>query len=196
LSAISEEIRSKIREILASGKIRSGELVSETCKGCNCSQKPVYRELKILGQSGEVRSIPHNRGNIEYELVELSEFVDILLKNLSPYLENITKRLDSFHEKITNKKTNPQYIERLFFIVTSIKQLQKLEARLRILSTFPAIKTSKSYKIFEKEIEKTWVFIMALVYHQDDPKIINELLINFIPLRIEEMTSVDPKSLK
>jgi len=197
LSAISEEVRRKIREILASkGNLRSGKLVEKTCKDCNCSQKPVYRELEILVRSGEIRSIVHNRGKVEYELVELSDFIDDILKNLSSYLENINTRLDSFHEKMVDKKTNLPYFQRLSYIVFSIKQLQKIEARLRILSSFSAIKKSKSFKNFEIEIEKTWEYISALISHQNDSKILNEVLMNFSPIIMEDFESLDPKSLK
>jgi len=63
----SEEIRHEIREILKSGRTRGKKLADQIIEKIG-SEKTVYREIRLMCDSGEIRKMEYNRANIEYEL--------------------------------------------------------------------------------------------------------------------------------
>jgi len=183
------EIRHEIRQILRSeGRTRSKKIADQVMKKVG-SEKTVYREIKNLCNLGEIRKIEHSRADIEYELVELADAIDKQLAIVFKNLDEIKESLNKLHEKM--EKTKLPYIERLSKIVLSIKQLQKLEARMKILSMFPLFKKSKSFNYIEKQIERTWDLILGLTAHQHDEKFLYELMYNFHHMHVIEAKPIE-----
>ena len=75
--------------------------------------------------------------------------------------------------------------------MTSIKQIQTIESRLRILSILPAFKKSSSLIGLERQIDNTWKTIISLVGQQHEKIFFDELLMNFIPINIQEARVVE-----
>jgi len=179
------KIRHEIRNVLKDGSTRSTKIVEKVKKKVG-SEKTIYRQIKEMSKSGQIKSNVYSRAHIEYELVKVTESVKNSLQNLTDILKHTNDRLDLFHNKMENKKTRPLYIEQLFTLVTSIKQIQTIESRLRIFSMLPAFKKSSSFIGLEKQIEDTWKIIISLVDYKQEEKLFNELLMNFIPFDIQE----------
>jgi len=174
----SDKIRHEIREILRSGHTRGKQLADQVIEKIG-SEKTVYREMKNMCDSGEIRKIEHNRANIEYELVNLSDYVDNNLKQVLDFLDNVNDNLKRYDEQFENKKITLQYIQRLADLVFTIKRLQNCESRLRILSLFPAFEKSKMFSEIHDKKEKTWKFLISLITHNPESQFVNEMLINF-----------------
>ncbi len=179
------KIRHEIRKVLKNGPTRSTKILDQVKKKVG-SEKTIYRQIQDMSKSGVIQANEYSRAHIEYDLVKQSENIKNTLKNLSDVLKNINERLDKFQEKIKNKKTMPMYLQRLSTIVMSIKQIQLIEARLRIFSMNPAFKKSNSFYEIKNYIENTWQFIITLISQLHEETFFDELLMNFIPLRIEE----------
>ena len=180
----TRKIRHEIRQILQrEGRTRSKKIADQVIRKVG-SEKTVYREIKNLCDLGEIRKIEHSRADIEYELVELADAIKNQLAIVSNNLREIKESLDKFQEKM--EKTELTYIERLSKIVFSIKLLQKLQARMKILSIYPVFKKSTSFNGIEKQIEKTWDLILDLTAHQHDEKFLYELMYNFHHIHVIE----------
>ena len=179
----SDKIRHEIREILRSGHTRGKQLADQVIEKIG-SEKTVYREMKNMCDSGEIRKIEHNRANIEYELVNLSDYVDNNLKQVLDFLDNVNDSLKRYDDRIKNEKITLQYIERLAGLVFDIKRLQNCESRLRILSLFPAFEKSKMFSEIHDKKEKTWKFLISLIAHNPESNFVNEMLVNFPATKI------------
>lgn len=173
------KVRHQIRYILRrSGRTRSKKLADEVIKKIG-SEKTVYRQIKAMCESGEIRPIVENRADVTYELVKLADYNEKYLEFYLNRLSDIDKRLKTFHEQIMNKDTMPMYIQQLSTIVLTIKQLQKIEARFRMLSIFGSLRNTKSFAEAQTKIEETWKFILGLIGHNPEKHFFQELMINF-----------------
>ncbi len=184
------KIRHEIRKVLKDGATRSTKIVEKVKKKVG-SEKTIYHQIQEMTRSGVLHANEYNRAHIEYDLVKQSKNIKNTLEDLSEVLDNINERLDKFQEKIKNKKTMPMYLQRLSTIVMSIKQIQLIEARLRIFSMNPAFKKSNSFVEIKNYTENTWNFIVILISQLHEETFFDELLMNFIPLRIEEAIAVE-----
>ena len=190
MSLDTAKIRHEIRKVLNDGSTRSTKIVEKVKKKVG-SEKTIYRQIQEMAKSGELQANVHNRAHIEYELVKVTNRVKNYLQDLSDILKHTNERLDRLHNAMENKKTRPQYLQRLFTIVTSIKQIQTIESRLRILSTLPRFKKSSSLIGLERRIDNTWKTIIGLVGQQHEKIFFDELLMNFIPIDIQEARAVN-----
>jgi len=172
----TREIRHEIRRILRSGPARSKDLADKVIKKVG-SEKTVYREIKLMCESGEIKKNESNRANITYELVELSKEVGNHLSNMERQLDQMTQYLKESEEMLESKKDFPVFL--LSVMVTAIKELQKFQARMKILSYFPAIKKSKQFEGINLKSDKLWDYIFHLMAHGEKGNLINELMINF-----------------
>ncbi len=184
------KIRHEIRKVLRDGPTRSTKIVDQVKKKVG-SEKTIYRQIQEMAKSGAIQANVHSRAHIEYELVKVTNRVKNYLQDLSDILKHTNERLDRLHNAMENKKTRPQYLERLFTIVTSIKQIQTIGSRLRILSTLPRFKKSSSLIGLERQIDNTWKTIISLVGKQHEKIFFDELLMNFIPIDIQEARVVE-----
>ena len=188
----TSKIRHEIRKVLKDGPTRSTKIVDQVKKKVG-SEKTIYRQIQDMSKSGELQANEYSRAHIEYDLVKQSKNIKNTIEDLSDVLNNINENLYKFQEKIKNKKTMPMYLQRLSTIVMSIRQIQLIEARLRIFSMNPAFKKSNSFDEIKNYTENTWNLIVILISQLREETFYNELLMNFIPLRIEE-TKVKEKS--
>ena len=185
----SAEIRREISNILSkNGPTRGKELADQVIGKGIGSQKTVYREMKTMCDDELVDRIEHNRGNVEYELRDISVGIEKRLKFYEDVLNEISDALNELNLKMNNTKI-PLYINRLFEIVTRIKQLQKVETSFRIYGMFPAIRKSRHFTRQNKKVEELWKFIFEIVSNQPEEKFLQEMFMNFKPIRIAKMTS-------
>ncbi|KAF6249863.1 hypothetical protein HX860_05190 [Marine Group I thaumarchaeote] len=192
----TEEIRNEIKRILErEGIHRSKRLADEVVKKVG-SEKTVYREIKAMAESGVIQRTGSGQ-HISYDIPSATEKHRLVLFHLLEYAENNWEHLDRSHFKIVNKKQLVP-LEALMDIVSGIKQLQTIETRFRIFKMYPALKKSKEWDKLEKQIEKNWKSIRALIAHNIERSgksdIVGEVLMNFNPIMRGVMTSVDPAS--
>lgn len=185
----SAKIRREIRNILTkNGPTRGKELADQVIGKGIGSQKTVYREIKTMCNDELLERIVHNRGNIEYELRAISVSIEKRLKFYEDVLNEINDELNELNSKMNNTKI-PLYISRLFPIVTSMKQLQKVETSFRIYGMFPAIRKSRYFTRQNKKVEELWKFIFEIVSNQPEEKFLQEMFMNFTPVSIAKVTS-------
>jgi len=130
----------------------------------------------------------YNRGNREYELRDISVSIEKRLKFYEDVLNEINDALNELNSKMNNTKI-PLYINRLFPIVTRIKQLQKVETSFRIYGMFPAIRKSRYFTRQNKKVEELWKFIFEIVSNQPEEKFLQEMFLNFKPITIAKFIS-------
>jgi len=188
----TEEIRNEIKRILeGEGSHRSKRLADEVVKKVG-SEKTVYREIKAMAESGVIRRDGSGQ-HISYDIPSATEKHRLVLFHLLEYAENNWEHLDRSHFKIVNKKQLVP-LEALMDIVSGIKQLQTIETRFRIFKMYPALKKSKDWDKLEKQIEKNWKSIRALIAHNIERSgksdIVGEVLMNFNPIMRGVVTSV------
>ena len=172
----TRKIRHEIRRILKNGPTRSKDLADNVIKKVG-SEKTVYREIKAMNISDEIKKNENNRANITYELVKLSEEVEVPLNNMDKQLDQMSEYLKKSHESLDSKKDFPIFL--LVMMVTTIKELQKFQARMKILSYYPAIKKTKLFEKINLKSEKIWDEIFHLSPDQIDDNLIKELMMNF-----------------
>lgn len=172
----SEKIRHEIRHILQGGQTRSKDLADRVIQKVG-SEKTVYREIKLMYDSGEIKKNESNRANITYELADLSKEIESYLSIMNRQLDEILEYINESHEKLDSKNTFP--LQALTVMVTTIRELQKFEARLKIMSYFPAFKKTKQFNEIHLKSNNVWDDIFHLIAHQKDKNLINELMINF-----------------
>jgi len=185
----SAEIRREIINILTkNGPTRGKKLADQVIEKGIGSQKTVYREMKTMCDDELLERIEHNRGNVEYELRDVSVSIEKRLKFYEDVLNEINDALNELNSKMNNTK-RPLYINRLFTIVTRIKQLQKVETSVRIYGMFPTIRKSRYFTRQKKKVEELWKFIFEIVSHQPEEKFLQEMFMNFTPVTIAKVTS-------
>ncbi len=172
----TRKIRHEIRRILKNGPTRSKDLADNVIKKVG-SEKTVYREIQAMCISGEIKKNENNRANITYELVKLSEEVEVSLNNMDKQLDQMSEYLKKSSEMLDSRKDFPIFL--LVKMVTAIKELQKFQARMKILSYFPAMKKTKQFKKINLKSEKLWDEIFRLSPDQIDDNLIKELMMNF-----------------
>jgi len=172
----TRKIRHEIRRILNNGPTRSKDLADKVIKKVG-SEKTVYREIQAMCISGEIKKNENNRANITYELVKLSEEVEVSLNNMDKQLDQMSEYLKKSSEMLDSRKDFPIFL--LVKMVTAIKELQKFQARMKILSYFPAMKKTKQFKKINLKSEKLWDEIFRLSPDQIDDNLIKELMMNF-----------------
>ncbi len=172
----TRKIRHEIRRILKNGPTRSKDLADKVIKKVG-SEKTVYREIQAMCISGEIKKNENNRANITYELVKLSEEVEVSLNNMDKQLDQMSEYLKKSSEMLDSRKDFPIFL--LVKMVTAIKELQKFQARMKILSYFPAMKKTKQFKKINLKSEKLWDEIFRISPDQIDDNLIKELMINF-----------------
>jgi len=185
----SAEIRREIINILTkNGPTRGKKLADQVIEKGIGSQKTVYREMKTMCDDELLERIEHNRGNVEYELRDISVGIEKRLKFYEDVLNEINDALNELNSKMDNTKI-PLYINRLFAIVTRIKQLQKVETSFRIYGMFPAIRKSRYFTRQNKKVEELWKFIFEIVSNQPEEKFLQEMFLNFKPITIAKFIS-------
>jgi len=188
------KIRHELREFLESnGPTRARSLANHIVRKLNVSEKTVYREIKELTESGEIKKSEHSRSNIEYELIEIVKNVETLLDNITHSTKNLEHRIVKIGNTLDKKQKERFPLETLSNFVSCIKQLQKNEARLNILSVYPAIKKHKQFSYLEKKNQTLWKLLVTYILRYNDSKLINDLLLNFIPFSYEEAYAVSTK---
>lgn len=85
-----------------------------------------------------------------------------------------------------NRKVSQQNFSKITFpaqalsvMVTAIRELQKFEARLKIISYIPAFKKTKQFEVIHLKLNNVWDEIFHLIAHQNDKNLIHELMLNF-----------------
>jgi hypothetical protein len=182
----SEKIRHEIRRNLRNGRSRSKKLADSVLKKVG-SEKTVYREIKAMYESGEIRKIENNRADIEYELVDVTEAIENNFRIISKQLSEIHQRLENLSIKFENK----QYLQRLYAIVSTIKQVQSLQTRIRLLSMDPAFERSKSFNGIKNKIDETWRLLLLLIEKQPEEQFFHEVMMNFPYTKIMEVTPLN-----
>ena len=150
----SDEIRREITNILRkNGRVRGKKLADQVIGKGIGSQKTVYREIKTMCDDELLERIEYSRANVEYELRDISVSIEKRLKFYEDVLNEINDELNELDSKMNNTKI-PLYISRLFPIVTSIKQLQKVETSFRIYGMFPVIRKSRHFTRQKNKVEE------------------------------------------
>jgi len=186
----SSDIRHEIRRILTeNGRTRGKELADEVIKTVG-SEKTVYREIKAMYDEGVLERIEHNRANVEYELKSVTKIIESKLQFLHNQASNIYEELTRFHQETYNKKTMPNYLQRLSTIVFCIKQTQNIQTTLKILEAFPVFSKSKSFYYLQKHLDKMWLSIIGNIGHQPEENFIEEVFMNFRTTTIGHFQSV------
>ena len=189
----TEEIRSDIKRILEKEGIMRSARLTDKVEVVVGSEKTIYREIKAMAENGDIRKTGSGH-NISYDIPTTTEKHRLVLFHLLEYAENNWEHLDRSHFKIVNKKQLVP-LEALMDIVSGIKQLQTIETRFRIFKMYPALKKSKDWDKLEKQIEKNWKSIRALIAHNIERSgksdIVGEVLMNFNPIMRGVMTMVE-----
>ncbi len=188
----SNEIRNEIIRILKEyGSHRSKRLADEVVKKVG-SEKTVYREIKAMAVSGEIRQTGSGH-HISYDITSETEHNELGLLKLLEYAENNNEHLIRTQKEIVHKK-QLVHIMVLGDIVFGIKQLQTIETRFGILKMFGALRKLENFKKLEQQIEKNWRSIWKLidldVIRSKNADIVGEVLMNFQPVMRGFMTSV------
>jgi len=187
----TEKIRHEIREFLSeNGKSRGKSLADHVLSLGIGSEKTVYREIKEMCNSGELNKTEHNRANIEYDLVSVSNLVENRLAYFQNILDNIDENLDEFFADMKNPKKKMQKIQRLFFIVTRMKQLQTVETLLRIIENHKPFIQSKTYLEQKKKITKFWKLFYKLIFTQPESDFHKEVFRNFTTITYGKVISL------
>jgi len=185
--AIADDIRHKIREFLtANGKSRGKAIADYLIAHQIGSEKTVYREIKAMWTSGELYRTEHSRANIEYELVELSKVIEKRLEYTQKVLDNIDKNIAHYYPIMNNPKKKMQKIERLFFIVQRMRQLQTVETILRIYENHEAFKKSKTYTEQKRKITEFWKYFYEFIFTQPEKDFSHDVFRNF-PIVLHEI---------
>ena len=187
MSLDTKEIRNEIRRLLElNGRMRSKQLADEVMKKVG-SEKTVYREIKKMEESGILQKFEINKAYVEYEFVEAAKHIDHFIEPLYNHLNEIHEHFITFGNYLEGIQEPLKYLQTLADLVSETKNLQKIETRLRIYKSFPAIKKSKYFPACEKKLEKCWGLINFHIFHQNKDnaeKLFQEFLINFEPVRI------------
>lgn len=184
----TRKIRHEIRKFLSENGTSRGKAIADHVLSLGIgSEKTVYREIKEMCNSGELNKTEHNRANIEYELVSVSSLVENRLAHFQYILDNLDKNLDEFYADMKNPKKKMQKIERLFFIVTRMKQLQTVETLLRIIENHEPFKKSKTYLEHKKKIAEFWKRFYELIFTQPEEDFHKEVFRNFTTITYGKM---------
>jgi len=188
----TEKIRREVRQFLSEeGKSRSKDIADHVLSQGIGSEKTVYNEMKEMWKSGELDKTEHNRANIEYELVAVSNLVENRLAYFQTILDNIDENLGEFYADMKNPKKKMQKIERLWIIVTRMKQLQTVETLLRIIENHEPFKKSKTYLEQKKKIAEFWKRFYELIFTQPEEDFHKEVFRNFTTITYEKMIPVE-----
>lgn len=180
----SEIIKTEIIRILnENGKTRGTELAKRVMEKVG-NKKIVYREISALVESGEIDKKIHSKSHIEYELINLSESVNLQLKNLYKEIEMIFNEISNFETDIRMKKYS--FHERLRSIIHQINIVQSTDGIMKLLSYYPAFRKDKMYSQINRKISDCWESIMKSIAHQPEESFLNEVLAN---LRISQIDS-------
>ena len=189
----TEKIRHEIREFLSSeGKSRSKEIADYVLLQGIGSEKTVYNEIKEMWRSGELDRTEHNRAFIEYELVKVSKIIENRLQYTQDVVDNIEENLADFYAKLKNPKKKMHKLDRLFFIVSRMKQLQTIETILRIYENYVAFNKSKTYTEQKRKIAEFWKRFYEFIFTQPEKDFSYEVFRNFttvyhvIPISVEK----------
>ena len=120
------------------------------------------------------------------------------LAHFQNILDNIEENLNEFLVDMKNPKKKMQKIQRLFFIVTRMKQLQTVETLLRIIENHKPFKKSNTYLEQKKKITEFWKLFYDLIFTQPEEDFHKEIFRNFttttysrmIPLEKQEINSL------
>jgi len=188
----TEKIRHEIREFLSENGRSRGKAIADHVLSLGLgSEKTVYHEIKEIWKSGELDKTEHNRANIEYELVAVSNLVENRLAYFQTILDNIDENLSEFYADMKNPKKKMQKIERLFFIVSRMKQLQTVETLLRIIENHEPFKKSKTYLEQKKKIAKFWELFYELIFEQPEADFHKEVFRNFTVMTYGKMIPLE-----
>ena len=180
----SEIIKTEIIRILnENGKTRGTELAKRVMEKVG-NEKIVYREIGALVESGEIERKIYSKSHIEYELISLSESVNLQLKNLYKEIEVIFGEISNFETDIRMKKYS--FHERLRSIIHQINIVQSTDGIMKLLSYYPAFRKDKMYSQINRKINDCWESIMKSATHQPEEGFLNEVLAN---LRISQIGS-------
>ena len=189
----TEKIRHKIRQFLSSqGKSRSKDIADFVLSQGIGSEKTVYHEIKEMWRSGELDKTEHNRANIEYELVGVTKTIENRLEYTQHVVDNIEENFANFYAKLKNPKKKMHKLDRLYFIVSRMKQLQTIETLLRIYENHEAFKKSKTYTEQKKKITEFWKRFYEFIFTQPEKDFSYEVFRNFttvyhvIPISVEK----------
>lgn len=180
----SEIIKTEIIRILnENGKTRGTELAKRVMKKVG-NEKIIYREISALVESGEIEKKIHSKFHIEYELINLSESVNLQLKNLYKEIVMIFDEISNFETDIRMKKHS--FHERLRSIIHQINIVQSTDGIMKLLSYYPVFRKDKMYSQINRKINDCWESIMNSISHQPEEGFLNEVLVN---LRISQIDS-------
>ena len=180
----SEIIKTEIIRILnENGKTRGTELAKRVMEKVG-NEKIIYREISALVESGEIEKKIHSKSHIEYELINLSESVNLQLKNLYKEIEMIFGEISNFETDIRMKKYS--FHERLRSIIHQINIVQSTDGIMKLLSYYTAFRKDKMYSQINRKINDCWESIMKSITHQPEEDFLNEILAN---LRISQIDS-------
>ncbi len=180
----SEIIKTEIIRILhENGKTRGTELAKRVMKTVG-SEKTVYREISALVQTGEIDRKIHSRSHIEYELVNLSESVNMQLRDLHKEADMIYEEIVYFEKIAKEEDLSDQ--QRLMSIIRQIHTVQSTDGILKLLSYYPAFKKDQMYSQIKRKIGDCWESIISNIMHQKEENFLNMVLEN---LRISDIGS-------
>ena len=172
----SEIIKIEIIRILnENGKIRGTELAKRVIQKVG-NEKTVYREISSLVETGEIEKTVHNRSHIEYELINLSESVNMQLKNLHKEINSIFEEIKMF--KQNNSKEDFSFHERLRTTIHQIHIVQSTDSIMRLLAYYPTFKKDKMFSQIKRKIEDSWELIVNDIMHQPEEGFLNHILNN------------------
>ena len=188
----TEKIRHKIRQFLASqGKSRSKNIADFVLSQGIGSEKTVYHEIKEMWRSGELDKTEHNRANIEYELVEVTKTIENRLEYTQHVVDNIEENFANFYAKLKNPKKKMHKLDRLYFIVSRMKQLQTIETLLRIYENHEAFKKSKTYTEQKMKITEFWKRFYEFIFTQPEKDFSQEVFRNFTLKSYEKLIPLE-----
>jgi len=192
----TQKIRHEIREYLKiNGRSRGKTIADHVILQGIGSEKTVYREIKEMCNSGELNKTEHNRANIEYDLVSVSNLVENRLAYFQKILDNIDKNFDEFFADMKKPKNEMWKIERLFFIVTRMKQLQTVETLLRIIENHKPFRKSSTYLEQKKKIAKFWKLFYELIFSQPETDFDKEVFRNFTTIMYDKMIPLEKQKI-
>ena len=156
-----EKIRHEILNYLSKkGRVRSHQIHPDIMKICKVSETPVYRELRNLDESGQIKRDVISLAEVWYEAKNLEQNISLFIDFLESELLQFDKLLKDWRDRAHND-THVKYTEHQIRLRPLLNILQNINAYCNLVSNTESLKQSKKFKDIKKEIEKRYLKIIT-----------------------------------
>jgi len=171
-----EKIRHEILNYLSeNGRVRSNQIHPDIMKICKVSATPVYRELKKLVKSGQIKRDVITLAEVWYEAQDFEHNISRFIEFYESKLSKFDKLLLDWNDRAHND-SHIQYPEHQFRLLPLVKALQNISTHYNLISNAKIFKQSKKFKDLKKEIEKRYPEVVGSIHVLKYEKSFEDLL--------------------